>query len=223
MKVFLEREGIYLSKTTVQKYMNEELKLQSICRRKRPGYRKSRPHKIFPNLLHQDFRVTEKNQVWCTDFTFLYLTNGDLRFNCTVLDLYDRSVVGTADGYWISTDLAIEALEKALRSQPVFPQGLILHSDQGSQFTSVKFITYCQEHGIIQSMSKAGCPYDNAPMERYYNTLKEELVNRFYFRTDEELSRSISEYAYVYYNQVRPHSHNGYLTPYEKRFNIRRN
>ena len=72
-------------------------------------------------------------------------------------------------------------------------------------------------------MSKAGCPYDNAPMERYYNTLKEELVNRFYFRTDEELSRSISEYAYVYYNQVRPHSHNGYLTPYEKRFNIRRN
>ena len=67
-------------------------------------------------------------------------------------------------------------------------------------------------------MSAAGCPYDNAPMERYYNTFKAELINRFNFRTDEELSRAISEYAYGWYNQVRPHTFNGYLTPYEARF-----
>jgi putative transposase len=77
---------------------------------------------------------------------------------------------------------------------------LILHSNQGSQFTSVQFI----EHGITQSMSAAGCPYDNAPMERYYNTFKAELINRFNFRTDEELAHAVSEFAYVWYNQVPP-------------------
>ncbi len=66
-----------------------------------------------------------------------------------------------------------------------------MHSDQGSQFTSVQFILYCREHGITQSMSAAGCPYDNAPMERYYNTFKAELINRFNYRTDEELAHAV--------------------------------
>ena len=67
-------------------------------------------------------------------------------------------------------------------------------------------------------MSAAGCPYDNAPMERYYNTFKAELINRFNFRTDEELAHAISEFAYVWYNQIRPHSYNDYRTPYEARY-----
>ena len=218
MRIFLKRDGISLSKTTVHKYMNRELRLLSICRRKKPGYRKGRPHKVFPNLLGQDFAVQGKNRVWCTDFTYLYLTTGEIRYNCTVLDLYDRSVVGSETGRWISTELAIKAMDKALHAQGEVPQGLILHSDQGSQFTSRKFTEYCLEHGITQSMSKSGCPYDNAPMERYYNSLKEELVNRYYFRTDDELRNAVAEYAFGWYNLVRPHSHNGYLTPHEKRF-----
>ena len=82
---------------------------------------------------------------------------------------------------------------------------------------------FCNEHGIIQSMSKAGCPYDNAPMERYYNTLKAELINRYYFSTDEELRTAIAEFAYSWYNQIRPHSYNNYLTPFEMRFKNRQN
>jgi putative transposase len=84
-------------------------------------------------------------------------------------------------------------------------------------FTSLAFTDYCQSQGIKQSMSKAGSPYDNAPMERFYNTLKEELIYRYHFHTDEELNRAISEYVYIWYNQIRPHSYNNYKTPQEAR------
>jgi transposase InsO family protein len=216
MRIFLARKQIFLSKTTIHKYMNQELKLHCICRRKRPGYKKGHAHKIFPNLLKQNFSVEKVNQVWCTDFTYIFLTNGAMRYNCTIIDLHDRSVVASETGKWITSDLAIKTLEKALNSQRKCPKNLTLHSDQGSQFTSVSFILYCKEQGVTQSMSAAGCPYDNAPMERYYNTFKSELVNRFNFSTDEELA--VSEYAYGWYNQVRPHSYNGYQTPFEARF-----
>ena len=217
MRIFLARKGICLSKATVHKYMNKDLRLLSICRRKRPGYKKGHAHKIFPNLLKQNFNINEANKIWCTDFTYLTLTNGSLRYNCTIIDLYDRSVVATHTGKWITSDLAIKTLEKALNAQKIVPRDLILHSDQGSQFTSLQFILFCQEHGIIQSMSQAGCPYDNAPMERYYNSLKAELINNYHFKTDEELNLAISEYAYNWYNQIRPHAHNDYKTPFEKR------
>lgn len=67
-------------------------------------------------------------------------------------------------------------------------------------------------------MSKAGYPYDNAPMERYYNTLKNELIYQYEYKTDEELNAAIEEYAYTWYNHVRPHSYNGYKTPFEARY-----
>ena len=220
MKVFLEREGISLSKTTVHKYMNKELRLHCICRRRKPGYKKGHPHKIFPNLLEQNFQVAQPNQVWCTDFTYLFLANGTMRFNCTIIDWYDRSVVASENGKWINTDLAIRTLQKALDSQAAAPENLILHSDQGSQFTSLQFILFCQDHGITQSMSHAGCPYDNAPIERYYNTLKAELINNYTFYTDDELNYSVAEFAYSWYNQIRPHAYNEYLTPFEKRFDL---
>ena len=223
MKVFLDRSGICLSKTTVHRYMNKELRLYSVCRRKKPGYRKGQPHKIFPNLLNQDFTVPEPNRVWCTDFTYVHLSTGMIRFNCAILDLFDRSVVASETGMHITSSLAIKTLSKAISSQRGIPDGLILHSDQGSQYTSLEFIMFCNEHGIIQSMSKAGCPYDNAPMERYYNTLKAELINRYYFSTDEELRTAIAEFAYSWYNQIRPHSYNNYLTPFEMRFKNRQN
>ena len=219
MRIFLNRKSISLSNPTVHKYMNE-LGLRSIVVPKKPKYKKGDCYKKFDNLLNQNFKVDEPNKIWCTDFTYVFLTNGSMRYNCTIIDLYDRSVVASETGKWITSDLAILTLEKAIHSQKRKPENLILHSDQGSQFTSVQFILYCREHGITQSMSAAGCPYDNAPMERYYNTFKAELINRFNFRTDEELAHAVSEFAYVWYNQVRPHSYNNYRTPYEARYGL---
>lgn len=127
--VFLARKGINLSKATVHKYMNRDLCLLSICRRKRPGYKKGHAHKIFSNLLKPDFTVHAANKIRCTDFTYLTLPNGSLRYNCTIIDLYDRSVVATHTGKWITSDLAIKTLEKALNAQKKRLKDLILHSD----------------------------------------------------------------------------------------------
>ena len=218
MKIFLERKGISSSKTTVHKYMNKELGLTSIVKRKKPGYAKGHAHKVFPNLLNQNFTTDRANHIWCTDFTYLFLANGKKRYNCSIIDLYDRSVVVSLNGKDITSELAINALRRAIDSQPNLKDALILHSDQGSQYTSKDFTDFCKSVNIQQSMSRAGCPYDNAPMERYYNTLKNELIYHHYFHSDEELNEAINDFAYVWYNHVRPHTFNGGLTPFAARY-----
>lgn len=217
MTAYLERKGYRYSQTTIHKYMNIEMGLHSIVRPKKPGTKPGRPHKVFGNRLKQDFHADRLNQKWCTDFTYLFLKNGDVRYNCTIIDLYDRSVVSSITDRHITSDLAVRTLRKALDYQHPAKDGLILHSDQGSQYTSKAFIEFCESVHVTQSMSKAGYPYDNAPMERYFNTLKNECTNLHGFRTEEELYRTVEEFAYVTYNHLRPHSYNGYRTPFEAR------
>jgi putative transposase len=79
------------------------------------------------------------------------------------------------------------------------------------------FTEYCKSVDIAQSMIRAGCPYDNAPMERYFNTLKNELIYHHYYHNDKELNEAVNNFAYVWYNHVRPHTFNGGLTPFKAR------
>ena len=166
----------------------------------------------------RDFTIEGKNKKWATDFTYLYLADGSLHYNCTIIDLYDRSVVASITDNKMTTSLAVRTLKEAIRRQKCKLTGLILHSDQGSQFTSREFTSFCSSVGIIQSMSKAGCPYDNSPMERFFNTLKTELIYLFEFHSKEQLYKSVEEFAYIFYNHVRPHSFNDYMTPFQKRY-----
>lgn len=177
--------------------MNKELQLKSIVRRKKPAYQKQTSHEVFPNLLGRNFAADRKNHKWCTDFTYIYLTDGSVRYNCTILDLFDRSVVASLTGRKITSSFAIRTLQKALINHSISKKGLILHSNQGSQFTSKEFVIYCKNQNIKQSMSKSGCPYNNAPMKRYFNTLKHEYVNLYHFRNQEELYQGIEEFSYV--------------------------
>jgi len=218
MQVDPARKGIELSALTVHKYMNTEQGLRSIVRQKAPRYQGGIEHKKFENLLKQDFTATQINQKWATDFTYLFLKGGDVRYNCTIIDLYDRSVVASLMDRRMTSDLAIRTLGKALSSQRKRSNGLILHSDQGSPYTSKAFTDFCEEHNLTQSMSKAGCPYDNAPMERYFNTLKNEEIYLHEYRDEESLYRAVEHFAYTIYNHVRPHSYNGYRTPFEARY-----
>ena len=220
MKVYLERKEYSYSTTTVHKYMNTELGLCSIVRPKKPGYEHGKPHKVFDNKLRQDFTASEINRKWCMDFTYLFLASHDVRYNCTIIDLHDRSVIASITDRNITSDLAIRTLQKALDSQPEIKGELILHSDQGSQFTSKAFVKFCESVHVTQSMSKAGYPYDNAPMERYFNTLKNECTNLYEFKTEEALYQTVEEFAYVSYNHVRPHSFNDYSTPHEARMAV---
>ena len=92
-------------------------------------------NKVFPNLLNQKFNIDKKNKIWCTDFTYIRMGNGKMRYNCSILDLHERIVVSSVNSKYINTDLALEALELALLAEKP-AEGLILHSDQGTQFTS---------------------------------------------------------------------------------------
>ncbi len=217
MQVYLERAGYTLSRLTVHKYMNQELGLYSIVRRQKPNYKKGTPDKIFENKLDQDFDAGGINEKWCTDFTFLYLANGDVRYNCSILDLYDRSIVASITDRNITSELAIRTLQEALKRNPSAKGKVMLHSDQGSQFTSKAFVDFCKSVKVDQSMSHAGYPYDNAPMERYFNTLKNECTNLYQYPDEASLYKRVEEYAYVFYNHIRPHEYNGYRTPYEAR------
>ena len=104
-----------------------------------------------------------------------------------LLDLYDRSVAASITDRHITTNLAIRTLKKALDSQPAVKRELILHSNQGAQYTSEAFVEFCRSVHVTQSMSRTGCSYDNAPMERYFNTLKNECMNLYEFQTEEIL------------------------------------
>lgn len=217
--MFLRRRGIVLSKTTVFKYMNKELNLHSITKSKKPRYKKWEIHRIYKNELNQEFAVKEKNKVWCTDFTYMRLKNGKMRYNCTIIDLHDRAVVASINSKHINTETAISALLIALEKERI-KEPLILHSDQGSQFTSYEFGQFCLDNNVVQSMSRAGCPYDNAVMERFYKTFKSEFVYLHSFADDEDLDRQTNKYIHLWYNYLRPHSYNNGLSPLEKRFNF---
>jgi transposase InsO family protein len=218
MTVYLARKGYNYSPATVHKYMNVEMGLRSIVRPRKPNYEHGKPHKVFENRLQQDFTAEKINQKWCTDFTYLFLKNHDVRYNCSIIDLHERSVIASITDRNITSDLAIRTLQKAIDSQPEITGELILHSDQGSQYTSKAFIEFCESVNVTQSMSKAGYPYDNAPMERYFNTLKNECTNLYEFDTEEDLYQAVEEFAYATYNHVRPHSFNNYNTPFQARY-----
>ena len=110
MKIYLERKGISFSNLTIHKYMNRELGLHSVVRRKKPGYQKGSSHKVFANLLEQDFTAESVNLKWCTDFTYLFLTDGSKRYNCTILDLHNRSVIASITDKNITSDLAVRTV-----------------------------------------------------------------------------------------------------------------
>ena len=112
----------------------KKMQLFSVFRRKKPGYVHGAAHKVYDNRLKQNFHAKKRNRKWCTDFTYLTLADGRKRYNCTIIDLYDRSVIASITDRNITSDL-------------------------GSQYTSREFTEFCIEKGITQSMSKAG--YEN--------------------------------------------------------------
>jgi len=117
MAVYLARKGFRYSPMTIHKYMNKEMGLYAIVRAKKPEYMHGKPHKVFDNKLAQDFTAERTNQKWCTDFTYLFLKNGEVRYNCSILDLYDRSIIASITDHHITSELAIRTLQKALDSR----------------------------------------------------------------------------------------------------------
>ncbi|MEQ5054690.1 IS3 family transposase [Klebsiella michiganensis] len=170
-------------------------------------------HVEIPNLLARQFAVTEPDQVWCGDVTYIW-TGKRWAYLAVVLDLFARKPVGWALSYSPDSDLTIKALQMAweLRGRP---PGVMFHSDQGSHYTSRKYRQMLWRWRITQSMSRRGNCWDNSPMERFFRSLKSEWVPATGDENVGEAKSAIIRYITGYYSTLRPHWYNGGLTPNE--------
>ena len=204
--------GTPLSRYRAGKLM-KELNLTS---RQLPShkYKKTGNERLnIPNLLNREFSVSIPNQVWCGDVTYIWVGNR-WAYLAVVMDLFSRKIIGWAISFSPDTHLTGKALSMAyeLRGRP---KGVMFHSDQGCHYTSKKYRQLLWRFQIIQSMSRRGNCWDNAPMERFFRSLKTEWVPPSGYRSFNEAKISIIDYIIGYYSQVRPHQHNLGLTPNE--------
>ena len=171
------------------------------------------PHPIAPNLLDRQFAVSEANQVWVSDITYIATDEGWL-YLASTMDLYSRKIVGWAMNESMPASLVESALEMAidLRSPPA---GLLHHSDRGVQYAAHAFQGLLERNGIVCSMSRKGNCYDNAVKESFFHTLKTELCDHEKYRTRAEARASVFEFIEVFYNRQRLHSTLGYCSPAE--------
>ena len=176
---------------------------------------------IFPvaeNILGQQFAVTAPNKVWVSDITYVPTDEGWL-YVVGHKDLYAGDIVGYAMGERLTRNLVSQSLFKALAAKRP-AKGLIHHSDRGSQYCSHEFRNILERFGLQASMSRKGNCFDNAPMESFWGTLKQELVHHRRYRTRQEAIQDITEYIEVFYNRQRRQARLGFLSPvrYEQRF-----
>lgn len=163
------------------------------------------------NRLGQAFQAQKPNEVWLTDFTYIHSKEG-FSYLCTVQDLYSRKIVGWAVGIKIDTALALEALHQAIALRKP-NRGLIVHSDRGSQFAGLAYRSRLDQHGLIQSMSRKGNCYDNAPMESFFKSLKTEEVYQTQYETHQDVARGATDYIERFSNSNRLHSALGFQSP----------
>jgi transposase InsO family protein len=206
-------QGVRCSENRVARLMRES-GIVAIHRRKFKATTNSKHNwPVAPNLLERKFSVGEPNKIWVTDITYIWTWEGWLYLSF-VLDLYSRGVVGMAMSNRITDELTQSALKQAIgRRNP--SEGLIHHSDRGSQYASGDYQKLLKHHGITPSMSRKGDCWDNAVAESFLHTLKVEKVNRYRFKTRDEAKSKIFEYIEMYYNRKRAHSTLGYLSPFD--------
>jgi len=165
---------------------------------------------IAPNKLNREFNVTAANQVWCGDVTYVW-TGMCWLYLAVVLDLYKRRVVGWACSRHPDTNLTIQALRMAYESRGC-PVGVLFHSDQGCHYTSKSFRQRLWRYRMVQSMSRRGNCWDNAPMERFFRSFKTEWMPQHGYQSFTVAEQDIAQYM-RYYNHERGHSVNDYLSP----------
>jgi putative transposase len=170
---------------------------------------KSRPA---PDLVKRDFAAPRRDRLWVADITYIPTAAGFL-YLAVVVDAWSRRVVGWSMATHLRTELVLAALNMALGQRR--PKGVIHHSDQGSQYTSIAFGQRCREAGVRPSMGSVGDCFDNALCESFFATLECELLVRRRFRTQVEARMAVFEFLEGWYNPHRRHSALGYLSPIE--------
>jgi putative transposase len=178
------------------------------------------PYAISPNLLMDREPPKRPSEVWVGDITYIPLSEGRWAYLATWMDRYSRKIVGWQLEAHMREELVVGALTKALNQSCLNPEGLIVHSDRGGQYAGREFRNLLQKKCILQSMSRADDPYDNAFAESYFSRLKAELLQGGAFDSLEDARTEIFEYIEMYYNTRRRHSSLNYQSPmdYENQY-----
>ena len=210
----LLRRGVSCCLNTVAKYMG----VAGISANRRVKFRISttdsnHDHPIAPNRLKQDFSTNAINEVWLTDITYIPTKEG-FTYLAAFVDLHSRKIIGWKTSRRIDSQLVIAAFQEAVTFRRPNP-GVIVHSDRGSQYASDAFVQQLKQQGLVQSMSRRGNCYDNAPMESFFKSYKTEEVRDEEYETHEHATRGVSEFIEHFYNSVRLHSSIGYQSPIE--------
>jgi transposase InsO family protein len=214
MQVALARAGHAHGRRRIARLMRQ----QGLCGRAKGRFRvcttdSHHDQPIAPNRLPELPAPCAPNQIWVGDITYIPTAEGWL-YLAGILDLYSRRLAGWAMSEHIDTPLILAAWEMAqTHCQP--PAGLVFHSDRGVQYASLDYRHTLQNAQAIASMSRKANCYDNAPMESFWSTLKQELIYRRHFNTRTEACQAIFDCIEVFYNRQRLHSSLGYQSPFD--------
>jgi putative transposase len=207
------RNGIRCSHKRIARLMKAN-NIRSIVQKK---YRKKgrvvNEEEASMNILNREFNPKEANKAWATDITYIPTKSGWC-YSCVVIDLYSKKVVGYSASSSMTTELVLEALDMAIRRRNP-GKGLLIHSDRGSQFGSIKFRKKLKSHEFVQSMSRKGNCWDNACIESFFHLLKSERLNHYRFNNVAQVRWELFKYIDGFYNTIRIHSSLGYLSPAE--------
>ena len=192
------------------------MKIEGLCAQvgygSKPRYRGG-PIGVVGNVLNRDFSPEAPNKVWVTDITYIRAYEGWL-FLAAVMDLYSRQIVGWATAPTMTSDLVLQALVAAVWRRKPGP-GVMVHSDQGSQFTSSDWQSFLKAHRMEPSMSRRGNCHDNAVAESFFSALKKERIKRRIYPNREAARSDVFNYIEMFYNPIRRHGSAGDLSPVE--------
>jgi transposase InsO family protein len=213
----LKEEGETVSKKRVARIMREQGVTGQAKPRRRRTTDSNHSLPVAENLVNRDFKVTSPNQLWGSDITYVRTWEGWL-YVAVVMDLYSRRVVGWSIAEHMRTELVVDALKMAIGLRNPAP-GLVHHSDRGSQYASHAYQKMLNEHGMICSMSRKGDCWDNAVVESFFGTLKDDLIYRYSWPTMDGARKAIAEYIANFYNTYRRHKYIDNISPvaYERR------
>ena len=210
----LQQEGFQVGRNRIARLMRENGLVSTYKRPRRPRTTDSNHDKpVSPNLLNRNFHADAPNQKWVSDITYIDSQEGWL-YLCIIKDLWNKEIVGWSVANHMRSSLVLSALNYAITRKNPQP-GLIFHSDRGSQFASAEFRSELAKHGIIQSMSRKGNCYDNAPAESFFATLKCEKIYDITIEGLAHAEKILFEYIEIEYNRSRSHSAIGYISPAE--------
>jgi len=207
----LKEQGNQVNKKRVARIMRENGIRAKTKRKFKVTTHSDHDEPISPNLLNQDFTVQELNKTWVSDITYIWTREGWL-YLATILDLCSRKIVGWSLWERLTRQLVIDAFNQAAGRRGSI-NGLIFHSDRGSQYASKDFRKLLNKHECLSSMSGKGNCFDNAVAESFFSTFKKELVYGRTYQTRREAVSSIFEYIEVFYNRLRRHTSIGSMSP----------